>query len=199
MKSLALCQELCPELIPVEPLLQIGDGADGEVFTIKNSSDKVIKFSIIYEYSVPIEQDLERISKVLELLQETIPSACARVFDFKKLTGSYRNTVSGPQQYFLYYYIMEKCQKISDDEKKVFHTIISHEDRGINKNYSDFELRKVLKGLSIGLDFNLDKVMSFYKSIINCPIIHSDTHPRNIMKDQLGNFKLIDFDRSVLK
>lgn len=199
MKSFSLCQDLCPELIPVQISSRLGDGADGEVFEILNSTDKVIKFSILYEYSNPIDKEFERISNVLDFLQRTHPDTYAQVYENKKLIKSSRKTVSGLQDYILYYYIMEKCFKISDDEKKVFHTILSHEDRGIKKNYLDHEVKKILHGLSLGLDFDMKKIFSFYQSFQKVLINHSDIHPRNIMKDKLGNFKLIDFDRGELK
>jgi serine/threonine protein kinase len=198
MKSLSLCRELCPKLIPVVPSSQLGDGADGEVFEIEGSTDKVIKFSTLYHYSEPLEKEFCRINEVLSFLAETCPSTYARVFRFNYLGRSTRKTVSGPQEYFLYYYIMEKCFKLSEDEKKVFHSILSHEDRGAKKKYSDQQLQKVLYGLNMGLDFDLKKVLQLCQDLKKTPIDHSDLHPRNIMKDRFGNFKLIDFDRSKL-
>lgn len=198
MKSLSLCKELCPELIPVIPSVQLGDGADGEVFEIEGNSDKVIKFSVLYYYSKPLEEEFQRINDVLSFLVETYPSTYARVFEFNYLGRSTRKTVSGPQEYFLYYYIMERCCRLSEDEKKVFHSVLSHEDHGASKKYSDQQLQKVLYGLSMGLEFDSKKVFQFCQNLKKTPIDHSDLHPRNIMKDRAGNFKLIDFDRSKL-
>ena len=63
--------------------------------------------------------------------------------------------------FILHYYIMEKLYTISEDEYKVFHTILSHEDREIKKNWSRKKIEETIKGLSLGLDFDKDKVLSF--------------------------------------
>ena len=90
---------------------------------------------------------------------------------------------------------MEKLLKISEDEAKVFHSILSHEDRGIFKNFSTDKVKKMLHGMQRGLDFDLQKIMLFYEALQNPQILHLDIHPRNIMKDENNNFKLIDLDR----
>jgi Ser/Thr protein kinase RdoA (MazF antagonist) len=56
----------------------------------------------------------------------------------------------------------------------------------------------MLEGLRLGLDFEWDKVVRFYKACTRSEIIHEDIHHRNIMKDDSGNFKLIDLDRISL-
>jgi thiamine kinase-like enzyme len=91
---------------------------------------------------------------------------------------------------------MEKLHPLSEDEIKVFHSLVSHEDQNKIKKYSSLEINKILQGLSIGLDFDLHKVMFFCKNLNKLTIQHSDLHPRNLMKDSDGNFKLIDFDRT---
>jgi len=56
------------------------------------------------------------------------------------------------------------------------------------------------KGMAAGLDFDAEKVMLFCENIRTAPIIHEDTHARNIMKNDDGDFRLIDLDSiSVLK
>lgn len=174
-------------------------GADGQVFNIINHPAQVVKFSVLYENFVPLEQDILRIEEVLQFIKTISPPAYSNVYNYKKLLISSRKTVLGTQRYVLYYYIMDKCLKISDDEKKVFHSILSHEDRAIEKNFSHKKIKELLKGLSMGLDFDEDKILNFCDQIISTPINHNDVHPRNIMKNQSGLFKLTDFDRAQLK
>lgn len=174
-------------------------GADGEVFEIQGDPNKVIKCAVIYEYFIPVNQEIERIENVARHLINTCPRAYVRVHAFETVTQFIRKTVSGNQKYFLYYYIMDKCFKISEDEKKVFHSILSNEDRNLNKNYPLNKITSMLTGMSMGLEFDLKKVLSFCQAIQNSEIDNTDINPRNIMKNSDGEFKLIDFDRSSLR
>ena len=185
---------------------KIADGADGEVFELKADPNKVIKISILIDLDFNglrfLKNKCEHISNVLTaLMQDNAPFA--KVFKYHNI-GSFKRLLSPrdnliiEQDYILYYYTMEKCQKLSEDEKKVFHSIVSHEDRGLMKNFSPLKLRQILFGLSRGLDFDVEKVIIFYESLLSSKIIHNDLHPRNIMKDKDGNFKLVDFDRCDL-
>jgi serine/threonine protein kinase len=204
MILLSLCQNLCPTQIPVVPGTKLGDGSDGEVFEIEDDPYKVIKFCIFYDnfdcdaaihYAVHTKPNLN-------YLIGNPSSIYARVYAHEHMgsfSRDFMSSTSGKQSFVLYYYIMEKLNKISEDEKKVFHSILSHEDRGIDKNFPVEKVTEMLQGLSRGLDFDSKRVIFFYEQLISGPIIHMDLHPRNIMKDAEGNFKLIDFDRIQLK
>lgn len=93
---------------------------------------------------------------------------------------------------------MERLNLISSDEEKVFHTILSHEDRGAEKSYKSAELQDILDGLSKGLDFDATKVKVFHEALQTSPIRHLDIVPRNIMKDDGGNFRMIDLERTQI-
>jgi len=93
---------------------------------------------------------------------------------------------------------MEKLNKTTDDEKKVFYSLLSHEDRNVKKNYSLASATDMLRGMQRGLDFDYNKVFRFYRVLKESKFYHMDLHPRNIMKDTDGNFKLIDFDRVMI-
>lgn len=196
-----LCQQLCPEKTPGVSSLRLGDGADGEVFEMADYPSKVIKFSVLYDTdSVELEKIYKYISKVLSHLILNPSSTYATVYDHVRL-GDYSRQVAwgnGKQKYILYYYTMEKLQKISEDERKVFHSILSHEDRGVKKNFSALQIKEMLSGMSQGLDFNMERVIFFCDNFKKTPVVHLDIHVRNIMKDTVGNFKLIDFDRAQL-
>lgn len=200
MLVLKLCKQNCPDLIPVTITDKLGDGADGEVFNFAEDKNKVIKLSVLHEEQhVNIENDYKYIDDTLHYLMNNPSAAYARVYDHKYLTESSR-IVFGNQKrkYILYYYVMEKLQKISEDENKVLHSILSHEDRGGEKNISIEKIKKMLEGLARGLDFSQEKVIFFVENLRKSPVHHLDIHVRNIMKDSKGYFKLIDFDRSEL-
>lgn len=177
---------------------RLGDGADGEVFDL--SEDKVIKFCVLYETGrIKLENTYKYISKVVNFLIEHPSPVYAKVYDHVFL-GEYSRVAWGNQRqrYYLYYYTMEKLQKISDDERKVFDTIVSHEDRQKRKDLPLSKIKEMLSGLAQGLDFNTESVIFFCENFKKSPVTHLDIHPRNIMKDAAGNFKLIDFDRAEM-
>lgn len=203
MFVLSLCNQLCSDKIPYQTDTRLGDGADGEVFSIVNEPTKVIKLGIKYEHhDEDLDREYNRIREAIDYFIHTSPAAYARVYEqgylgtFSRDIPSYRG---GKQKFTMYYYIMEKLEKITEDEKKVFHTIISHEDRGIEKNFSPSKVREMLQGMSRGLDFDAEKVTLFCENIKSAAVSHLDMHVRNIMKDSSGEFKLIDLDRIKLE
>jgi serine/threonine protein kinase len=200
MLVLKLCQQLCPERIPVTVGARLGDGADGEVFEIIGRPDRVIKFCVLYETgSTKLENTYKYTTRVLDHLITDPSPVFAHVY-VHTLMGQYTRTVWGnkKQRYLLYYYMMEKLQKITEDERRVFDSIVSHEDRGKKKNFSPKRIKEMLSGMALGLDFDAEKVTFFCESFKKSPVAHLDIHPRNIMKDAAGNFKLIDFDRAEM-
>ena len=203
MFVLTLCRHLCPDKLPVEPDARLGDGADGEVLSIVGQPDKVLKLGILYElHNRGLQGAYMHIKNMLSYMAKLQPQGYVRVYESGYL-GTFSRPMadwdSGSQKFIIYYYIMEKLQKISDDERKVFHSILSHEDRGIEKHFSKEKRNEMLKGMSRALDFDAEKVRLFCDNIEAAPLSHLDIHVRNIMKDSLGNFKLIDLDRIELE
>lgn len=192
MRVYSICQKLCIDKVSYKPSINIGDGADGEVFEIADDNSKVIKFGINY---TAYNQQHFPLDKVMNYLINNPSSTNVKVFDYKNL-GCFDNDFENPV--ILYYYVMEKLNKISQDERKVFHSIVSHEDSGINKNYSLPKIKEILRGLAVGLDFDAERIIFFCENFRKTGVYHNDIHVRNIMKDDVGNFKLIDFDRARL-
>lgn len=200
MMVLSLCRQFCPDKIPIVPGDRLGDGADGEVFTVPNNPNQVIKFGVLFQYPLFNHQQIyDNIYSTLNKLSTNILPTYARVYEYGFL-GSYerKHETLGTQKFILYYYFMEKLNKISEDESKVFHSILSHEDGNIFKDYPLSKIKKMLRGLCCGLDFDEKKVIFFCENLRLAPVEHLDVHQRNIMKDANGNFKMIDFDRCLL-
>jgi hypothetical protein len=165
----------------------LGDGADGEVFDLK---DKVVKISLIQDE----DTDASFMKNIEKIKLANLPHF-AKVFTFGKICSGVRTDWVG-MKYSCYFYTMEKLNKISEDEKKVFHTLLSHED---SNKIKDLTKTNILDDLKSYLEFDKNKILVFINQIINHEIKHNDMHPRNIMKDSFGNFKFIDFDRVLCK
>lgn len=203
MFVLTLCKQFCADKLPVQPNERLGEGADGEVFSIIDDPFRALKLGILYErHDRGFLAYYKHIEEVLAYLIGAQPSAYARVYEQGYL-GSYSRTMaswkSGQQKFIIYYYIMEKLRKITEDERKLFHSILSHEDRGIDKDYPLEKIQEMLQGMSRGLDFDAEKVILFCRNIKEAPVLHLDIHVRNIMKNEAGDFKLIDLDRIELE
>ena len=162
-------------------------GADGQVFKLIDEPNKVIKLCALYDSYAKYEQ----IRNTIAFCIQQYPGEYVRVYE--------QNYLGVERDFVLFYYVMERLNKISEDEEKLFHSIISHEDRHIIKDYSSAKLDVMLKNMAKGLDFDAGRVRFFYENIRQSSIIQTDLHPRNIMKDDVGNFKLIDLDRCKLK
>lgn len=199
MKVLSLCQQLCPEKIVYATTDRIGYGVDGEVFSIEGSSDQVIKYCCLYDIpGIKLSLAFNQIQDVLSHLCESPARIYARVYSYSKL-GCFERINVGVEEFILYYYVMEKLYPLSEDECRVFHTIVSHEDRGIIKDYSREKQQNLIRGMGTALDFDSERVMFFCDNLKKSTVQHLDLHERNIMKDCYGNFKLVDLDRSILK
>jgi hypothetical protein len=192
MRALSFCEQFCPEKIDIKPVKELGTGADGSAYLTEDSS-VVIKFGVLKNDATDnYEKD---IYPVLNLLISYPVDAFARVYAHKYLGTFFQDS----HKYILYYYTMEKLEEISADEMRVFHTTVSHEDNNKKKDYSIREVRAMLRNMARSLDFDDSRMISFHKALKKAPINHSDICPRNIMKNKMGNFHLIDFDRCQLK
>lgn len=146
----------------------IGYGVDGQVF---EKDGKACKYSAFTQLKLD----------TIQLLAKSHPRAYVHVHECSK----YENKL---------YVVMDKLEPCSEDEIRVFHSVLSHEDRNIKKSYSKSRLMSILYGLQSGLDFDFDEVLQFCLDVKECKFVHLDLHPRNIMKKN-NHFKLIDLDR----
>lgn len=179
---------------------EMGRGSDGQVFEIIDDYTKVIKLSVLYEtQNHDLDQEYLQRSQVLDYLIQNPSPIHARVYEHVKLGEWKRSFDNRSQRYILHYCVMERLKELSGDENKVFHSILSHEDRGVIKNFPIIRLRKILKGLEKGLEFSEGKIVVFLDKLKSAKVRHLDLHQRNVMVDGHGNYRLIDFDRCVLK
>jgi hypothetical protein len=183
---------------------ELGIGADGSTYDLFDEQNKVIKLSVIYEYLTKVDLVYEQYSKVLDYLISYNDPVYVRVYAHAKI-GIYNrkhynnhNKNYDTQEYLLHYYIMEKCLPLLTDEAKVFDSILPYLD-GKWRKYSDESIKKILDGLSRGLDFDKEKVIIFCNNYLRSKVRQDDLHARNIMKDIAGNYKIIDLDRCLLK
>ena len=111
---------------------KIGDGADGEVFLHKEG-DGVSKFSIHYCWGGESLEDVIEQKLALYSSARKNPEVFVRVDQAVHLLNGVRDTFNGVQEYAIFHHEMERLEKISEDEKKMFHTILSHEDNNLQK------------------------------------------------------------------
>lgn len=187
--------------LPVQPDQLLGKGVDGEVFSIIDEPTKVIKFIAMVD--LPNRKRIDSYNQLLSVCRlicrmkshDTPVQSYVQVYDYGYL--GMNPSLEGPR-YLLFFYTMEKLREISEDEKRIFHSILSHEDFGKKKDLSSAKVEELISGMS-ALDFDPKKVRLFCDNIKAAPLSHLDMHTRNIMKDDMGNFKLIDLDRVTLE
>lgn len=185
--------------IPYQLGEELGHGADGQVFEVLDDPTKVIKICGIFQLpNHDLEQEYRQRSNVMHHMICDPSPIHACVYEHVKLGEFERTFDHHPQHYILHYTVMERLAELSEDEKKVFHSILSHEDRGLIKNFPLTKLQSILQGLGMGLDFSENKVMVFLKELKMSKVRHLDLHERNVMRNADGDYRLIDFDRCVL-
>lgn len=175
----------------------LGEGADGEVYALQYEPNKVIKYSIIFdiEYSYTTLDKYQQLAKKHQLIQQKKYSCFSKLYQTEMLLCYQRLTEVGLQEYLIFSAIMEKLFHLSNDEEKVFHTLVTSHLLNVRNKEADLRIAQILRQLSQGLDFSQERLTLFLQQLRDCPIRHTDLEPRNIMKDASGNFKLIDFDR----
>jgi hypothetical protein len=197
MFVLSLCQQFCPSQIPVQPAERLGDGADGEIFGIQNCPNQVVKLSVILDRfdKSPLRLYQEEVRPILDYVMLVKPASYVPVYQHGFL-GEFSRPMPhwnrGVQNFLLHYCVMEKLLELTEDEKKVFHCLVSDQEWELAK------IGKTLARLSRGLDFRAEMVILLYQQLQETQIQHLDLHPRNIMKDAFGYFKIIDLDRCSL-
>jgi serine/threonine protein kinase len=199
MNALEYGQSICPEkLLPL--LEKLGDGFHGEAYLVPDN--KVVKYSLISEsmiedltISKPFQFFIE-LEKVMNFQIKYNHPAFVKIFDFNLLSFGASNLKHGLEDVILYSTTMEKLNSISPEEKKLFKTIV-HQYRDIRADWS--KIIQDVREQSSWLDFDLEKVVSFIYLFKDSPIEHHDMSSSNILKDNDGNFKLIDLDFSRLK
>jgi hypothetical protein len=197
MKAFRYIEDLVPGL-PFKVGKEIDFGSQGQIFNLIDYPDKIVKFSILYDRDPhrSIEDCFDTIWDIYQWIINNPQDCLVRIYDFAAMKFATRETVSDKQKYIVYYSIQEKLSQLSADEKKVFKTVCDAYNRVLE---FDRPITKVVSELSTWFSFDKNKVLNFYNSILDCPIDNYDFEARNILKDNSGNFKLIDFDLADFK
>lgn len=168
--------------------LLTSSGADGELFY---SDKNVIKFVEIKDSKKQSLNSWNSIKYKIEFIIKNNPNHFVTTYD----CGVVKCFGNDKEYFIIYFYLMEKLNKISSDESKLFHSILSHEDSNKVKNK---DYTKDILEMNRFLDFDKNKVFEFLNKIKKSKIQQLDVHQRNIMKDDSGNFKFIDLERLKL-
>ena len=175
---------------------EIGSGVDGQIFEKKDNPSRVIKISCTdntWEHS-----NYHRLAEILLYLDFKSYWHFAKMYDHGPLHTFDESTGSLRKVFTIHYIEMEKLLPLSEDEVKIFHTLLSHEDANKKKEFNTDQILSMVNKLSEYLVLDKVKVCGFCFAIMDCYLKHKDLHPRNIMKNAEGNFRLIDFDRLEL-
>lgn len=151
---------------------RLGYGQDGQVFVKKFARKRVIKLSTNQEGFA-----------VLSFLQSKGFSHIVPILKFNILLNNATDWV--------HFVEMERLFPLSEEEQKAMHTLLSHEDANKRKEFNP----QALHDLSQWLSFDERKMRDFCLAVTSGPIRHLDLHPRNIMRDRNGYYRLIDLDR----
>jgi len=166
---------------------EISSGVHGVVFFI--SYDKIIKISSLSSIKnvFAFVADQNYLQDLYSFLQKENFDIFAKIYDFGFCND-------------LQYVILEKLNTISRDEFCIFESVISHNDNCDKKDLT--KTKSILSEVDGYLTFDQQKILSFVDKIISLQekgIEHLDLHSRNIMKDNDGNFKLIDLESVEVK
>jgi hypothetical protein len=187
-------RQYCPLLTSMFAIKEtLGSGSNGEAYLLEDGS--VLKVSALIDWAhkeLDIREEYAQIWWILRQIKQEQPIHLVKLHDLGVIACG---RLPEKQNYTIYYYRMERLFPLTEDETKVFQTVISHEDRHLIKHFKPKELDSVLKGLDKGLEFSAERVRTFYQQIQASKFRHLDLHQRNIMKTAEGEYRLIDLDR----
>ena len=93
---------------------------------------------------------------------------------------------------------MDKLNKLSGNEYKMFYNLLPHEQE-VRNNISDKKIECVLQDTEHSFSIDCAKILKFCEHIKKSPVSHQDLHPQNVMINNIGEYRLIDLDRCTLK
>ena len=178
--------------LPFHLGLEIGSGIDGQVFESQDNSNRVIKISSANSSS--IASGYPQIAKILRSVQIGKIHHFVKIYSFGPLF-TYPIPDLSRDTATIFFVEMEKLFPISEDEQKIFHTLVSHEDANKKKKFPTKQIISILEDLSRWLSFDKEKAKNFCIAATSGPIYHKDLHIRNVMKNARGDYKLVDLDR----
>lgn len=169
----------------------IGSGFHGEVWSLFDQPDKVVKLA----WAPIIDQDYhpkwtwQHIHNTYQYLIQHPSPTLATIYE---VNVSVRIPHTNRQYYSV---LMEKLLPLTDDELKVMTSVVMD----YNGNIESGKCLQHIQELQEWLEFDAAQAEHFYDSLVQLPVVQRDFHSRNIMKDKEGEFRLIDFECLDLK
>ena len=162
---------------------EIGSGVHGQVYTLIHNPNHVVKLSVLADVF------LSAVERQYHFVMQHPHSTLAQVFDHQPIHHDDELHIT------IYSATLERLYPLDEDEQRVMKSVVMD----YNDSTNTLDARQHIEELQHWLDFDRQKVMDFYTALSTLPVIHRDFHRRNIMKDKLGNFKLIDFELIEIK
>ncbi len=170
----------------------LGSGFHGDVYELLDHPKQVVKIAwapldVPQEFAgrsdtVGLHHTFPYIQNIYQYLLKNQFSILAKVFDFYPLHQR------DNKQYYMA--ILERLQSLTEPEQKAMKSVCMD----YNGNIENGKCLQHIEELKEWLDFNPSKVIDFYTSLTTLPVAQRDFHRRNIMKNEGGDFKLIDFE-----
>lgn len=167
------------QVVPYDLEEKIGYGADGEVWSIRNS-DKVVKFSTLYPiYNTSIEDIFRLKAEVFDELFKRKEDIFVNFSDFFREKVTFDGIV--------YSYVMDRLNYLSENEERYIDSFTLEEEK------ESSELKYLLT------QEQQKKFNQFLKNKKMSRFVYVDFHCENVMKGKDDNYKFIDFDSVQIK
>jgi serine/threonine protein kinase len=175
----------------------IGSGNQGQVYSLKDNPDQVVKLSMLYDdfTGLSLEEEFDKLQKIYQHIIDNPHKSLVKVYSFGELYRGKMEIFEWEHNYVIYNAIMQKLNTLSENEQKVFKTVCDI----YNKALEARPIATILDELEEWFDVDKGRVLTFYNSLSSLDIDNKDVKPQNIMKDNEGQYKLIDYDLAIIK
>lgn len=160
----------------------LAEGADGKAYENWDDENKVVKVGFIDTMAHSMTS-LDQLEDNFDYVLTNKPKAYVEVYDYGCVDCRACNVS--------YFVLMQKLEPLDGLELYEIPNIVQQAQRLVNNyktsNNSPFPRQR--------LSYKNKAQQDFAEAIWDSGIIHNDAHHGNIMKDDDGNYKLIDLDR----
>lgn len=160
----------------------LAEGDDGKAYENWDDENKVVKVGFLDRSKSGTS--LSNLENNFDYVLNNKPEAYVEVYDYGCVDCRACN--------ISYFVLMKKLYPLSNNEANTIPALAIKAQKFSGKNTGTLEQNDFLKSLSD------KKQKTFVKNIWDSGIVHNDIFCGNLMKDENGDYKLIDLDRLTL-